>query len=90
MLRPEGSLRFSSILQIPESQAIPDFNPTILLIVILGSNLIMAYGLMKQTGDEPLSSEQTENLSPGQTVTLEGFATPEEEGSEPDDSESNP
>ena len=46
---PRGLITILLFFGIPESQIIADFNPAILLIVILGSNLVMTYGLMKFT-----------------------------------------
>ena len=48
---PRGLISILLFFAIPESQLIADFNPTIFLIVIIGSNLVMTYGLMKFQGE---------------------------------------
>ena len=56
-IAPRGLITILLFFGIPESQLITNFNPAILLIVILGSNLVMTYGLMqfkpKTTEEKP-------------------------------------
>ncbi len=44
---PRGLITILLFFAIPEAQVLVNFNSAILLIVIIGSNLVMTYGLMK-------------------------------------------
>lgn len=67
---PRGLITILLFFAIPEEVAIEGFRPAILLMVILVSNLIMTYGLMKY---EPVARvEEDENHQVGDSVELHG------------------
>ncbi|MDH5399598.1 MAG: hypothetical protein OEX02_15720, partial [Cyclobacteriaceae bacterium] len=71
-IAPRGLITVLLFFSVPESLAIEGFRPAILLLVILASNIVMTYGLMKHKPEETKgeSTHGEEVLIPGQEIDL--------------------
>ena len=93
---PRGLITILLFFAIPTSQLLPNFNPSILLIVILGSNLIMTYGLMKfkpegeKTDEDKPESTDPDVLKSGESIALDVNISSEENTDVPDGIDNTP